>query len=59
MPSHHDYGVDCETFCGGTPDDEAPVTLTCIHQSRGLCMACQSDYDADPSALAEKESGHE
>ena len=24
MPSHHDYGIDCETFCGGTPDDELP-----------------------------------
>ena len=23
--SHHDYGVDNETFCGGTPDDE-PIT---------------------------------
>lgn len=22
MPSHHDYGIDCETFCGGTPDDD-------------------------------------
>jgi hypothetical protein len=22
MPSHHDYGIDNETFCGGTPDDE-------------------------------------
>jgi hypothetical protein len=21
MGSHHDYGVDCETFYGGTPDD--------------------------------------
>jgi hypothetical protein len=21
MASHHDYGIDNETFCGGTPDD--------------------------------------
>jgi hypothetical protein len=23
MASHHDWGIDCETWCGGTPDDEA------------------------------------
>lgn len=25
MPSHHDYGVDNETYCGGTPDDAPPL----------------------------------
>lgn len=25
MGSHHDYGVDCEMFFGGTPDDIEPV----------------------------------
>lgn len=22
MPGHNDWGIDCETWCGGTPDDE-------------------------------------
>src|SRR5262245_5772795 len=29
------------------------MTLTCIHTERGLCPACQSDYDADPLAYLE------
>lgn len=25
----------------------------CIHQERGLCPACQADYDQDPQAFEE------
>ena len=31
MPSHHDWGIDNETWCGGTPDDR---------DDRPLCPEC-------------------
>lgn len=50
MPSHHDYGVDCEAFCGGTPDDEdkqaGPRCPECGW--RGLVTQTQrEEYDFD------------
>lgn len=54
MPSNHDWGIDCEQWCGGTPDDEPQnILITCIHSESGLCPACQEDFDADPEAWFE------
>jgi hypothetical protein len=39
MPSHHDYGIDNETYCGGTPDDDLPVVR--------WCDACQARVESD------------
>lgn len=50
---HHDHGIDCETFCGGTPDDEPAAFAACIHSTAGLCPKCQEEYDADPGAWSE------
>ena len=35
MPSHHDYGVDNETFAGGTPDDDPHVMTPTAGHSPG------------------------
>ena len=50
MPSHHDYGIDNETFAGGTPDDDPPpyCPLCGVHTGSGvLCEECR---DEDPVA---------
>ncbi len=44
--SHHDYGIDNETFCGGHPDDEPQETLCKVCgnvMDRVQCWHCQGE----------------
>lgn len=43
MPSHHDYGIDCEHFCGGTPDDDLPCSS--CGSVRCVNFACEDEGD--------------
>lgn len=37
MASHHDWGIDCEAWCGGTPDDDSECPTP--------CYLCEGIYD--------------
>ena len=42
MASHHDYGIDCEHWRGGTPDDlPGAVSCACKHWDRHECYAAR------------------
>ena len=46
MPSHHDYGIDAEHFCGGTPDDDYPFETCRVcgsYMERVDCWQCQGE----------------
>ena len=45
MPSHHDYGIDAEHFCGGTPDDDLPPQCPLCGSPKCVNFACESDDD--------------
>jgi hypothetical protein len=47
MPSHHDYGIDCETFCGGTPDDYEPLDYCPTCGCRDCVGYCEQE-DMEP-----------
>jgi hypothetical protein len=50
MPSHHDHGVDCEAFWGGTPDDEPPAGPAVCHK-RPVCC-CEILPDGFPGLVS-------
>lgn len=37
---HHDYGIDCEHYCGGTPDDEDYCRICGAPMERVSCWHC-------------------
>lgn len=41
--SHHDHGIDCETFCGGTPDDLDYCPVCGSPMEHVECWQCHGD----------------